>query len=230
MSKRHASPQYVGPLAPAQASAGIAAAISTARGLLRDADLLLENERWQRAAALSILAIEEVGKIVILRCILLARSEKELATEWRSYRSHAKKNAHWILLDLVRMGGRKLEDFMPIFDPQRNHAQYLDAAKQNCFYSSVSPTCEWLSPEQNISSEFAKEIFAAAKVLVPGAAAPMTNEAELELWLKHLRPVWKHPMPEMKKAIADCYAEAQAKGVLPANTSVAEMLNFLQML
>jgi AbiV family abortive infection protein len=227
MSNRFALRQYVGRLTPRQASAGIAAAISTARGLLKDADLLLENERWQRAAALSILAIEEVGKIVILRSILLARSEEELAAEWRSYRSHTKKNVHWIFLDLFRMGGRKLEDFMPIFDPRSNHGQYADTAKQDCFYSNISLTCEWFLPEQRIGPTLAKELFAAATMLLPNAAAPMTSEAELELWVKHLRPVWKHSMPAMKKAIAACYAEAQAKGVLPAKTNATEMLDFL---
>src|SRR5712691_4024848 len=103
--------QYVGFLTPGQASTGIAAAISTARGLLADAELLLENERWQRATALSILAIEEMGKVEILRSILLARGKEEMVAEWRAYRSHVRKNVAWIFVDLFGKGARKLDDF-----------------------------------------------------------------------------------------------------------------------
>jgi AbiV family abortive infection protein len=196
---------------------------------VRDAELLLRNERWERAAALAILAIEEAGKVAILRSILLARSETELQGEWRAYRSHTKKNVSWIFLKLVEMGARKLEDFRPIFDTGSDHGKIIDALKQECFYSHVADEGEWFSPDQRIDSEMAKSMFTVARLLVKEGPSPMTTEAELELWVKHLGPVWKGPMTDMKKALAACYAEAEAKGVLQGtrDTTMAGMLSFL---
>ncbi len=227
MSERLSSKRYTDALTPAQAAAGIDAAMRTARGLLRDAGLLLENERWQRATALAILAIEEMGKVEILRSILVARNADEVETEWRAYRSHTKKNVSWIFLDLVRKGARKLEDFKPIFDTRNDHGKFLDAVKQECFYSGVSDEGGWFSPEQRIKPELAKTVFTVARTLVQEGPSPMTSEGELKLWVKHLRPVWKGPMSEMKKALAACYAEAEAKGVLQGKSTAAEMLSFL---
>ena len=89
VANRRVVAQYSGRLNPTQAAEGIQAALKNARALLADAQLLLENERWQRATALSILAIEEAGKIPLVRGILLARDDKESREAWRSYRSLA---------------------------------------------------------------------------------------------------------------------------------------------
>jgi len=75
----------------------------------------------------------------------------------------------------------------------------------------------------------AKSMFTVARLLVKKGPSPMTTEAELELWVKNLGPVWKGPMAEMKKALAACYAEAEARGVLQgaSHTTVGEMLGSL---
>ena len=227
MIENPSSKRYTGSLTAAQTAAGIDAATRTARGLLADAELLLRSERWERATALAILAIEEMGKVEILRSILLARDASELETEWRAYRSHTKKNVAWIFLDLVRIGARKLEDFKPIFDTRNDHGKFLDAVKQESFYSNISDEGEWLSPEQRIKRELAETMFAVAKTLVREDPSPMTTEAELNLWVRYLSPVWRGPMPELKQALAACYAEAEAQGVLQGKSTAAEMLNFL---
>ena len=168
-------------------------------------------------------------KVAILRSILLARDKNELQAEWRAYRSHTKKNVSWIFLTLTEMGARKLEDFRPIFDTSSDHGKIIDALKQECFYSHIANVYEWFSPNQRIGSEMAKSMFTVAKLLVKEGPSPMTTEAELELWVKHLGPVWKGPMAEMKKALAACYAEAEAKGVLQGASanSLVGMLSFL---
>lgn len=226
MGKSSSPQQSPRQLTIAQAATGIAAARRTAIGLLSDAKLLLENERWPRATALAILAIEESGKVEILRSILLARDETELNAEWRAYRSHAKKNVSWIFLKLVEMGARKLDDFRPIFDTTSDHGKIIDTVKQDCFYSNANDG-GWFSPDQKISPAIAKSIFAVASTLVSEGPAPMTSEAELGLWVKHLRPVWKGPMVEMKNALVACYAEAEAMGILQGNNTTAAMLDFL---
>jgi AbiV family abortive infection protein len=210
-----------------QAAEGIAAARRTASGLLSDAKLLLESERWQRATALAVLAIEEAGKVEILRSILLARNETELDAEWQAYRSHTRKNVSWIFLKLAEMGARTLDDFRSIFDKGSDHGKFIDTVKQECFYSNIADDGSWFSPDERISSSIAKSIFTVASVLVGEGPAPMTSAAELELWVKYLRPVWKGSMADMKNALITCYAEAEATGVLQGTSTAAAMLDFL---
>ena len=50
---------------------------------------------------------------------------------------------------------------------------------------------------------------------------------ELEIWVRHMRPVWKGPMWEMSQALAACYAEAEQRGVLRGGHSAREMTRFL---
>jgi AbiV family abortive infection protein len=83
---------YRGPLTCGQAAAGITAARANAQELLDEAKLLARAKRWARAAALAILAIEEVGKVPIIRMLLLAGSDNELADTWRDFVRHTSKN------------------------------------------------------------------------------------------------------------------------------------------
>ncbi len=227
MANRKDLAQYNGRLNTAQAGEGIQAALKNARALFADAQLLLENERWQRAAALSILAIEETGKIPVIREILLARHDVELREAWRSYRSHTAKNVMYILPDLVAKGARHLDDFRRIYDESGNHAQVLDAAKQIALYSDACRACHWSIPEEVIDPELAGSLFAIAKVLVRDGLEPFSTKEELDIWVKHMRRVWKGSPTEMKKALVACYAEARAKGVLQGRFAEAEMMDFV---
>lgn len=222
--------QYVGPITPKEASEGIAAAYDTALALVQDAELLLENGRWPRAVALAILAIEEAGKPHILRALFLARTEKERRDDWRDYRSHTKKNFAYILPELVAGGARTFDDLRPLVDPNSDHGQILDTCKQLAFYSEavvgVRP-CSWSTPAKTIDESFARSLVGTAKVFASGEHA-MTSEAELELWVRHLGPVWKvAPDYEVKQAMAACYAEAEEAGVLRGKHTAGRMTRFL---
>jgi AbiV family abortive infection protein len=172
---------------------------------LKDAELLLRNGRWERATALAILAIEEAGKVAILRSILLARNEAELRTEWRAYRSHTKKNVNWIFLKLVERGARKLEDFRPILDTGSDHGKIIDALKQECFYSHVAHESEWFSPDQRIDSEMAKSMFTVARLLVKEGPSPMTTASGIGIVGKTFRPCLEW---------ADCRDEEGSRSLL----------------
>jgi AbiV family abortive infection protein len=225
--KKHVIKQYSGPLTPAEAAKGIAVAIKNAVALASEALLLLQNERWTRAAALAVLAIEEGGKPSQLRAILLARDEKELREEWRNYRTHSKKNVMWILSDLVAKGASHIEDFRPIFNEDSDHGHLLDAIKQIALYSDAYGDCNWSLPENVVDDKLAQALVQIAKLFASDKKGPMTTEAELQLWTKHLGPVWKGNMADMKTALLACYAEAQALGVLQGDSSPAEMVKFV---
>ena len=225
---RKAFKQYTGPLSTAQAAAGIEAALRNASALLADAELLLKYQRWQRSTALSILAIEESGKVGIFRGLLLARNEKELKDEWRSYRSHSAKNVAHMLPAFVAGGARQLEDFRPIYDKSSDYGHKSDALKQLAFYSdALGDECHWSSPGESVSPELANSTFKIAKLIVERDPGGFTSEAELDIWVKHMRPVWKKETNQIKKALLACYAEARAKGVLRGKYDEDSHLRFL---
>jgi AbiV family abortive infection protein len=218
--------QYYGPLSVEQAAAGIHSALENAKSLLADAELLLENGRWARAAALAILAIEEAGKVPTIRALLLSRDANELREEWRAYRSHTKKNVLWILPELAAKGARFLDDLRPTMDPASDHPQILETIKQLAFYTDAYGKCHWSSPVAAIPEGLAKSMVTLARLL----AAPdqgMTTAEELTLWVKHMASVWKGPMWEMSQALAACYQEAEEKGLLRGTSSASSMTKFL---
>jgi AbiV family abortive infection protein len=226
MKKRFVS-QFSGYITPRLAAAGIEAALANARGLYADAELLIEKHRWGRAAALSILAIEEVGKVPVIREILLARNSEELVASWRSYRTHTAKSLIHLWPVLAAKGAKHIEDFREIYDRSREEPLMLDAIKQLGFYSDACGKCNWSQPEEVIDSDLARSVFSMANLFVNRGPSAFQSEAELEIWVKHLKPVWKGPMSEMKNALAACYAEAQGLGVLRGTSSAGEMMNFL---
>jgi AbiV family abortive infection protein len=227
MPKKRVISQYAGRLTPAQAARGIEAAIKNARSLHSDALLLLQNHRWARAAALAILAIEESGKPNVIRSMLLARNQEELRGEWRNYRNHCMKNVMWILPNLVNKGARHLEELRPIFDKDGEHGPLLDALKQISFYSDAYGNCNWSLPETGISQELAGSLVQIAEVLSSKNLGSMTSEAELQLWVKHLGPVWKGSMAHMKAALLACYADANTLNVLRGDISPNDMVKFI---
>ena len=226
MARKKVVNQYMGSLTPKQAADGIAAAMRNAESLLRDAELLLEHGRWPRATALTILAIEESGKVPLLRALLLAKNEAERREEWKAYRSHTEKNVLYILPQLVAEGARSLEDMRPVMDPESEHPEVLDAVKQYGFYTDACGNCHWSIPDEVISEAFAKSMFRLASLLAKGSEA-LTSAEELEIWVKHMGPVWKHEKWEMDQALAACYAEAEERGLLRGHASAREMTKFI---
>jgi len=211
--------QYRQTLTPEEASKGIHVARENSRSLLNDAILLFDNDRFERATALAILAIEEAGKLSIIRTILLENDPKLIADGWRAYRKHTAKNLSWILPDVVRDGARQLDDFTRIYDEKSEHGYVLDNLKQLAFYTDCFRKCRWSIPKDVITKEIANMILNTAKVLVEKGNSIMTSKEELEIYLKHVKPVWRGEMIKMKQALVECYAEAEREGLLEPGTT-----------
>ena len=199
--------------------------MENAVSLFSDAQLLFDNERYERSVALAILAIEEAGKVSILRQILVHDDPKELKHSWKDYRSHTSKNVQWQLPALVAEGASQLEEFRGLFDRSSNHGAQLDSLKQAAFYTDAVRACEWTTPKQTITKELAEAIMLIAKVLVR-TDSTMCTEPALELWLKHLKPVQGRDMLAMKQALINCYQEAEDLGILPKGKT-KEMIGFV---
>lgn len=210
--------QYKSSITPKQAAEGIRVCCENAKNLFEDAKLLFKNNRLERALALSILAIEEAGKVNILRGILTEDDPKELKKKWQNYRKHTEKNVMWDFPRLVATGARNLEDFRSIFDNSTDNPQTLDNLKQLAFYTDAFTNCKWSHPKDVIDEELTKSILAIAEIMVQ-KSAHMTTEKELEIWVKHMKPTRNADMTSMKESLINCYKEAESLGLIEPGLS-----------
>lgn len=214
--------RYQESLSVIQLTEGINKAIRNAHRLLFDAELLFDKSRFPSAVGLAILAIEEAGKVPILRELAVSKHPEEIKAAWKAYRSHTKKNAMWLFGDLFISGARALEDFRSLFKEDSEHTYILDNLKQISFYTDCLGNAHWSFPEDVIESELAKGIISAAKVCVPKKEV---SENELSLWVKHMGPVWKCDLEIMKASLRDWYQEMKISGLYEG--SIDEAMRFI---
>lgn len=205
--------QYKGRLTPQQVADGINVARQNASRLAADARLLLDAGRLPSAAALAALSIEESGKVSILRALVLARSDKEVRKEWSAYRRHTKKNIQWLLPSLIADGARSLEDFRPLFDPGAEHPYLLDQVKQIALYTDCLGEAHWSVPEEVIDEPLAHMLVSVAELFARGR---QVTPEEIELWKKHVGPVWKASVDCMRRAVLNWHTEMIDHGLISA--------------
>jgi AbiV family abortive infection protein len=214
--------QFRGKLSAAQIAAGINAARRNAARLAHDARLLLNQERFPSACALSVLAIEEAGKASVLREIALARNGEELKEAWQQYRSHTSKNRMWPIVEFVLKGARKLQDFASLFQDGADHPLLLDQVKQLSFYTDCLGKAHWSEPENVMDKPLASMLVVTSELLGKGEDV---SQREIELWIKHLAPVWRRTNEAMEKGLADWYHAMQTEGLkAPGDNSMRQFI------
>jgi AbiV family abortive infection protein len=214
---------YRGRLSAAQIAEGINAASDNAKRLADDAACLLEAKRIPSAASIAILSIEESGKVSILRSLSVAQNDEEVASVWKDYRSHVKKNVAWILPQVVASGARKLDDLSLLFDDKSDHPYLLDQIKQLGFYTDCLGKAHWSLPTDVIDEPLAKMLVLTAQVFTKGHKV---TEKEIELWIKHIGPVWRKDPRLMRQALINWYADLQQHGLVAKGKN--EMLQFIR--
>ena len=214
---------FKGALSPQQIADGINAAKKNAFRLANDAKFMFDDGRYPSAVSLAILSIEESGKVSILRALSLAKDEKEVAECWRDYRSHTKKNVSWILPELAAKGARRLEELRPIFDETSDHPYLLDQVKQISFYTDCLGQSHWSIPEAVIEESLAKTLVQIAELFSKNKEE--ISVLEIELWIKHMKPVWKTSMSAMKAALIDWTKDMNENGL--SSREVADVERFV---
>ncbi|HCD5319761.1 TPA: AbiV family abortive infection protein [Klebsiella michiganensis] len=214
--------QWKNTLAVEKIVEGMNAASSNARRLLNDASALFDLERYPSATSLAILAIEEAGKVSILREMSLLKDGKDIKQIWRRYRSHTDKNMMWVFLDAVKKGARNLNDFAPIFSDESEHPFVLDQLKQISFYTDCLGKAHWSIPDNVIDRDTAISIIEAAKPLV---SSKLHTVEEVQLWVKYLGPVWKTDDALKREALKSYFDAMSAKGLLSNKTAVSAFLS-----
>lgn len=186
----HALRSYSGPLDAAQLHEGINKAQHNSLRLIHDAKLLLEHGRYPSATALAILAIEERGKVAVLKRLAIVSEPADLKKTWKDYRSHRAKNAGWIVPELVRDGARTLIAMAPAVDKGAEHTALLDNLKQIAFYTDCLGEAHWSSPDVVIDEALARSIVQSAEWMHGSSEVTLR---ELELWQLHVRPHYAAP-------------------------------------
>jgi AbiV family abortive infection protein len=202
--------QYKGRLAASEIAAGMNAARANATRLVNDAKILLDKGRYPSALALAILAIEEAGKTSILRALALTRSEEELKQAWREYRSHTSKNRLWPMVELIRKGARKLDDFASLVADGAEHPALLDQMKQIALYTDCLGVRNWSKPEKIVGKDLASAIVDTAEIFARGDDV---SPREIQLWIEHLQPVWMTSKEAMEKGLVDWALAVEAEGL-----------------
>ena len=210
---------YRGKLDAAQIAAGMNAAIENAQRLAADAETLLKGGSFPSAASLAALAIEEAGKVSILRSLSVAKSQAEINEVWKDYRSHTRKNVAWVMPQLVADGAKKIEDFRPLYDEMSDHPHLLDQLKQLGFYTDCLGKAHWSKPAEVIDEKLARMLVETARILALGSKH---SEKEIQLWIEHVGPVWKKDMAWMKQAVVNWYAAMQAEGLAKEGPNTME--------
>jgi hypothetical protein len=91
-----------------------------------------------------------------------------------------------------------------------DHQQLLDQLKQLGFYTDCLGKAHWSTPEEVIDEALASMLVATSELLGKGEDV---SEREIELWIKHVSPVWRHTNEAMEKGLSDWYSAMQAEGL-----------------
>lgn len=221
MKKRLA--HYNGALTSTQIAAGMNSAMKNATRLAEDARTMLDHRRYPSAVGLAILAIEESGKLRIMREMALSRNNAEIQSSWREYRQHTSKNQLWLLVDSVLRGASKLREFSHLFDPNSEHPYVLDQIKQISFYTDCLGKAHWSVPQDVIEHELATALVEVAEVL--SKSREVTPE-EIDLWIHHMQTVFKTTMDAMERGVAAWDAEMRSRGLLSSDgPTMAEFIS-----
>ncbi|QET59980.1 AbiV family abortive infection protein [Vibrio parahaemolyticus] len=202
--------QWKNTLSASEIADGMNFAQQNANRLLRDAEKLFELESYPTPYSIAVLAIEEAGKISILRELAVARDGNDVKDAWKAYRTHTKKNVMYVFPYLVANGCTKLRDFGGIYSEKNDFPALLDDLKQIGFYTDCLGQKHWSVPSQVIDKEAAADILRIARMLCKHQTY---TQKEIELWVKHIKPVWKSSMPEMQIGLKAWFNEMIDEGL-----------------
>lgn len=208
---------YRGPLRLDQIAAGMESARKNALRLRDDAQVMLELGRLPTAFALAALAIEEVGKIPILRQMIDAEPA-ERKRLWGEFTAHTAKNLIWPVMDLAhqqiaRSGKVRIHDLRPAYEQGSTHPRALDQNKQLALYTDCIGGGSWSLPSEYIEKADAEDLVRIAFLLTEAIEHREFCERELELWREAFGS-----SPEQK--VVSWYAAMQAEGLAPAGINL----------
>lgn len=142
----HEKPGY---LTPEEIQEGIDLCFQNVQDILEECNLLLENGKPARVLALSISAIEEMGKINVLRSInRLPKNKQRLrSVAWKNYFNHKYKSSMSFFNTVPDENRTTIDSIFLSALLAREQADITEGIRQMAIYTSYSPKKKmWHSP------------------------------------------------------------------------------------
>jgi len=171
---------------------GIELSIENSFELISDAEILYENERYARAYSLSQLALEELGKSIMLFDFyhnLQADDRKtfDFKTFRRNFRDHKWKTYESIFIELLMKGNSKspefktvaLENFKKI---QKNKKGHFDNLKNQSLYVSLLND-KFKKPNELFKKEKVSEFIKESKEKIEFSSEHTLKWLKMDEWL-----------------------------------------------
>ena len=187
MSSKSKLDPYRGVLNPFQISEGIRAAKANGARLFKDAEMLYEAKRYPTASSLAILAIEEFGKVPILRRMALAASPDDWKTCWKDFSSHLTKAQSWTVPFLIKTSKGTTDEKYQTFR-EKQEPELLNSLKQIGIYVGCYARAHWSIPDQVIEKENADVAMHSARIFVFGSQpSEYDTPSALQEWAKQMK-------------------------------------------
>ena len=190
--------QYSGRLTVTQIAAGMNHCRDSAKRLLNAARTLYKAGDYATTVSLAVLAIEEDGKLPILRRMVTAVDEEDVRQCWKEFRSHCLKNGQANFPSCVKSTAR-LDDFRCTVEKTEAN-QKLDDLKQVGLYVDCFGNADWMSPSEEITDEVAATMVLIASIAICGSDKK-TTVRELELWKETVGACPYGTLSEMRKQL-----------------------------
>lgn len=176
-----------------QAAAGAHAAYRNAVDLLHDAMHLYEANRYARAVALFILAIEEASKPSILAFIATTDDDAKREKFWKQLTSHRAKNLPGALpfavLELAIEFGKAMPPDDRLAAAWKDGPKALDLLKQDALYTRQAGAGGWTIPNENVPFTLAIRLSEIAAACVAAVEQnPVIHEEGMALFVHHVGP------------------------------------------
>ena len=144
----HDKPGY---LTPEEIQEGIYFCLQNVSDILEDCSLLLGNGRFARPLALSITALEEMGKINVLRSInrLPKNKHKLRSLEWKKYYEHQRKSSLGLFSIVPDENRGSIDSIFSSALYVSEQAGLTEDFRQRALYTSYTTKKKvWFSPKE----------------------------------------------------------------------------------
>lgn len=168
---RSVMPRYEGRLTQEQVAEGVRLAQENAARLLNATRLLLHSGYPPIAMALSVLAIEEHGKIAILQDIGNTTNADEIKDLWFQYHNHISKTTAFTECFAKMKGIVGEQEISEFCENNSDVLPLVDLMKQVGLYTDCSHNCHWHDPKK-LGYIIASAIFSSAEEAIIGKISP----------------------------------------------------------
>jgi len=173
---------------------GIKFSIDNAFELIEEAEILFENKKYARTYSLSQLALEEIGKSVILFDLYHTlqaddRHKIDFKKLNKNFKDHKSKTFELLIVGLIMKGKDKIEsaEFEKIASKnlkeiQRNKSGYFDKLKNESLYVSYNKK-KFEKPSELISKEKSSKFLSDVKSKIEFSSEDTLKWLRMDEWL-----------------------------------------------